>query len=49
MRTINNMIEKNQHWGSTLEDFLNEEGIHQAAKAEAVERVLKWQIDAESE
>jgi len=35
---------KNLHWGSTLEDFLNEEGVRQAAKAEAVTRVIAWQL-----
>lgn len=41
------MSNKNQHWGSTLDDFLQEEGICQAAKAEAVTRVLMWQIAEE--
>jgi hypothetical protein len=35
---------KNPHWGSTLEDFLNEDGIREAAKAEAVTRVVAWQL-----
>ncbi len=39
-----NISEKNQHWGSTLDDFLHEEGIYDAAKAEAVTRVIAWQI-----
>jgi hypothetical protein len=30
------MSNKNQHWGSTLDDFLREEGIYEAAKAKAV-------------
>jgi len=30
------MSEKNQHWGSTLDDFLHEEGIYEAAKTEAI-------------
>jgi len=38
---------KNPHWGSTLDDFLNEEGIREAAKAEAVTRVLAWQLAEE--
>jgi antitoxin HicB len=42
-----NMSEKNQHWGSTLDDFLREEGIYEAAKAEAVMRVISWQIAEE--
>lgn len=41
------MSEKNQHWGSTLDDFLHEEGIFEAAKAEAVTRVIAWQIAEE--
>jgi len=39
-----NMSEKNQHWGSTLDDFLHEEGIYEAVKGEAVTRVISWQI-----
>ena len=38
---------KNPHWGSTLEDFLDEEGIREAAKAEAVTRVVAWQLSKE--
>jgi antitoxin HicB len=38
---------KNPHWGSTLDDFLNEEGIREAAKAEAVTRVVAWQLGEE--
>jgi uncharacterized protein (DUF1778 family) len=30
------MSEKNQHWGSTLDDFLHEEGIYEAARKEVV-------------
>ena len=41
------MSEKNQHWGSTLDDFLHEEGIAEAAKAAAVIRVITWQIAEE--
>jgi DNA-binding phage protein len=41
------MSGKNQHWGSTLEDFLHEEGIFEAAKADAVTRVISWQISEE--
>lgn len=41
------MSVKNQHWGSTLDDFLNEEGILKTAKAEAVTRVLMWQLAEE--
>ena len=41
------MSGKNQHWGSTLDDFLHEEGICETAKAEAVTRVISWQIAEE--
>ena len=41
------MSEKNQHWGSTLDDFLQEEGIYKLAKAEAAIRVITWQISEE--
>lgn len=34
----------NQHWGSTLEDFLQEEGICQTAKTTAIRRVVAWQL-----
>jgi antitoxin HicB len=40
---------KNPHWGSTLDDFLNEEGIREAAKAEAVTRLVAWQLAQEME
>jgi antitoxin HicB len=40
-------MSKENHWGSTLEDFLNEEGIHDEAKAEAVTRVIAWQLAEE--
>lgn len=41
------MSEKNRHWGSTLDDFLNEEGIYESAKAEAITRAISWQIAEE--
>ena len=41
------MNKKNKHSGSTLGDFLNEEGIYESAKAEAVTRVITWQIAEE--
>jgi plasmid maintenance system antidote protein VapI len=41
------MKRKNPHWGSTLEEFLNEEGIREAAKAEAITRVVAWQLAEE--
>lgn len=41
------MTNKNRHLGSSLDDFLSEEGIHHAAKAEAATRVISWQISEE--
>jgi hypothetical protein len=40
---------KNPHWGSTLDDFLREDGIRDAARAEAVTRVVAWQLAQEME
>jgi antitoxin HicB len=40
---------KNPHWGSTLDDFLHEEGIRDVARAEAVTRVVAWQLAQEME
>ena len=37
----------NPHWGSTLDEFLDEDGIREAAKAEAVTRVVAWQLGEE--
>jgi antitoxin HicB len=42
-----NKTKENPHWGSTLDDFLDEEGIREAAKAEAVTRVVAWQLNEE--
>jgi DNA-binding phage protein len=39
----------NPHWGTTLDEFLAEEGIREAAKAEALTRVLAWQLTEEME
>jgi antitoxin HicB len=38
---------KNPHWGSTLDEFLDREGIREAAKMEAVTRVVAWQLGQE--
>jgi antitoxin HicB len=40
---------KNPHWGSMLDDFLREDGIRDAARAEVVTRVLAWQLGQEME
>ena len=39
--------QSNPCWGSTLEDFLKKEGIHEAAKTAAVLRVVAWQLAQE--
>ena len=43
------MTKKNPHWGTTLNAFLDAEGIREAAKAEAVTRVVAWQLTQEME
>ena len=35
---------KNPHWGSTLDEFLDEEGTREEFQAVAVKEVLAWQI-----
>ena len=37
----------NPHWGSTLDDFLQTEGIREAAHATATTRVIAWQLGQE--
>jgi antitoxin HicB len=39
------MIEKNPHFGSSFEDFLQEEGIADEVNAAAIKHVLAWQIE----
>lgn len=41
------MTKKNKHAGSSLDDFLNEEGIYKEAKVSAVTRVVSWQLAKE--
>jgi antitoxin HicB len=43
------MSRKNPHWGTTLDAFLVEQGIRESAKAEAVTRVVAWQLSQEME
>lgn len=43
------MTKKNPHWGTTLDSFLAEEGIREAAKATALTRVVAWQLAKEME
>lgn len=39
----------NSHWGSTLGNFLKEEGVCQTTKTTAVMRVVAWQLAQEME
>jgi hypothetical protein len=34
-----------KHMGSSIDDFLKEEGIFEEAQAEAVKEVVAWQLD----
>nr|WP_294525476.1 helix-turn-helix transcriptional regulator [uncultured Rhodopila sp.] len=43
------MTTENPHWGTTLDAFLDEDGIREAAKTEAVTRVIAWQLSQEME
>jgi antitoxin HicB len=43
------MTKKKPHWGTTLDSFLAEEGIREAAKATALTRVVAWQLAKEME
>jgi antitoxin HicB len=37
----------NPHWGSTLDDFLEEEGIRDEVTTAAIKRVIAWQLGEE--
>ena len=37
----------NPHWGTTLDDFLEEEGIHADATTAAIKSVIAWQLGEE--
>ena len=41
------MSKKNPHWGTSVDAFLDEVSIREAAKAEAVTRVVAWQLGEE--
>ena len=43
------MSEKNPHWGTSLDAFLGEDGNREAARAEALTRVVAWQLSQEME
>ncbi len=37
---------RKNHMGSSIDDFLKEEGIFEEAQAQAVKEVVAWQLDA---
>jgi DNA-binding Xre family transcriptional regulator len=39
------MKKQSRHVGSSLDDFLTEEGILQDVEARAIKRVIAWQLD----
>ena len=43
------MKKKNPHWGTSLDEFLGEDGIREAAKTEALTRLIAWQLSQEME
>ena len=43
------MTKQNPHWGTSLDSFLAEDGIREAAKAEALTRVIAWHLRQEME
>jgi hypothetical protein len=43
------MIKKNPHWGTTVDEFLSEEGVREAAKGEAAARAVAWQLRQKAE
>ena len=43
------MTKNGPHWGTTLDEFLGEDGIREAAKVAALTRVLAWQLSQEME
>ncbi len=36
---------RNKHLGSSVDDFLKEEGIFEGAQAQAIKEVVAWQLD----
>lgn len=41
------MTTKNPHLGSTLDDFLKEEGISEEVTTAAIKKVIAWQLSEE--
>jgi len=43
------MSKDNPHWGTSLDSFLEGEGIREEVKTEALTRVVAWQLAQEME
>jgi antitoxin component HigA of HigAB toxin-antitoxin module len=43
------MSEQNPHWGTSLDDFLGEQGIRETVRTAAATRVVAWQLAQEME
>ena len=43
------MTKKNPHRGSSLDDFLKDEGVLEEFQAAAIKKVIAWQIQQETE
>jgi antitoxin HicB len=43
------MTAQNDAWGTSLDEFLKEDGTYEVAKAEAIRRVIAWQLAQEME
>jgi antitoxin HicB len=39
------MTKKSKHWGSSLDDFLKDEGIYEEAKTQVAKEMIAWQIE----
>jgi antitoxin HicB len=39
------MTRKSKHWGSSLDDFLKDEGVYEEAKTQVAKEMIAWQIE----
>jgi antitoxin HicB len=37
-------MKKNKHFGSSVDDFMKEEGFYEEAQAQAIKEVIAWQL-----
>lgn len=42
-------MKKNSHWGTSLDEFLGEDGMRETVKTEALTRLIAWQLSQEME